>query len=447
MRARALLPLAAIAVAAFADFAQAQDSIGYRPAPPNALQGGFSPSAPQPATAQPARPQQEQAAPPLDPWNSFAPVSPGVTAGNVTFLPSVTAGAFYDDNVFATHDNRQGSWGEIVHPELGLRTAGQNYAVEARGFIEQRWYNRFSTEDQLDGAGAVAATLMPDSDTQVVLKGGYARAHEARGTGDSTFTGFDKPVGFDTYSASAALNRRFNRWWTSLGAAGSWQHYDTPTIGGAPIDQSYRDGVIGVVNGRLGYVVAPLTSVFAEVAGNRRDFQVDSFDSTGYRVVGGVLLEQGPGARIKGEAYAGYMHQDYTGATFDTVSTFTYGGALAFLIAPRWTAVAAGSRNALESNSNLAGGVSVVESTLFGRLDYQVLPNLVVGAGASWIADQYNGVGRTDTSISPLVSVKYLASPNVTLGFDYRNVSFDSSGAGVLTYYRNVYLFSINARL
>ena len=141
------------------------------------------------------------------------------------------------------------------------------------------------------------------------------------------------------------------------------------------------------------------------------------------------------------------MHQDYTGATFDTVSTFTYGGALAFLIAPRWTAVAAGSRNALESNYNLAGGVSVVESTLFGRLDYQVLPNLVVGAGASWIADQYNGVGRTDTSISPLVSVKYLASPNVTLGFDYRNVSFDSSGAGVLTYYRNVYLFSINARL
>ena len=45
------------------------------------------------------------------------------------------------------------------------------------------------------------------------------------------------------------------------------------------------------------------------------------------------------------------------------------------------------------------------------------------------------------------MSVKYLAGPNVTLGFDYRNVSFDSSGTGVSTYYRNVYLFSINARL
>lgn len=445
MRVRAALPFAIIAIAASATLARAQDAPGYRPAPPNALQGGFSPTAPQSATAQPAQPQQQQAAPTVDPWNSFAPVSPGLTAGNVTFLPSVTAGAFYDDNVFATHSNRQSSWGEIVRPELGLRSAGRNYAVEARGFIEQRWYNQFSSEDTLDGAGAVAATLMPDSDTQVVLKGGYARAHEARGTGDSTFIGFDKPVGFDTYTASAALNKRFDRWWTSLGAAGSWQHYDTPTVNGVPIDQSYRDGVISVASGRLGYVVAPLTSVFAEVSGNRRDFQVDPYDSTGYRVVGGVLLEQGPGARIKGEAYAGYMYQDYTGVTFQTVSTFTYGGSLAFLIAPRWTAVALGSRNALESGLN--GGVSVVESSLAGRLDYQVLPNLIVGAGASWIADQYNGAGRTDYSLSPLVSVKYLASPNVTLGFDYRNISFDSSGAGVTTYYRNVYLFSINARL
>ena len=445
MPPRALLPIAATIIAvAFSSFSRAQEAPGSRLAPPNALQGGFSPTAPQSAVAQPAT-SQPGTTPTLDPWRSFTPVSPGVTTGNVTFLPSVTAGAFFDDNVFATHSNRQGSWGALVRPELGVRSSGPNYATEARGFIEQRWYDRFSSEDQLDGAAAVATTLMPDPDTQIVLKTGYARAHEARGTGESSFIGFDRPVGFDTYTASGALNKRFNRWWTSLGAAGSWQHYDTPTVGGVPVDQSYRDGVVSVVSGRLGYVVAPLTSVFVQGSGNQRDFHVDAFDSDGYRVVGGVLLEQGPGARIKGEAYAGYMYQNYTGATFNTVSTFTYGGTLAWLIAPRWTAVAAGRRDALESNLN--GGVSVVESELDGRIDYQLLPNLIVGAGASWIADEYNGAGRTDYSLSPLVSVKYLAGPNVTLGFDYRNVSFDSSGTGVSTYYRNVYLFSINARL
>ena len=153
----------------------------------------------------------------------------------------------------------------------------------------------------------------------------------------------------------------------------------------------------------------------------------------------------GQGARVRGEAFAGYMRQDYEGITFDTVSTFTYGGSLAFLLAPRWTGVVEGKRDALESALN--GGVSVIESLVAARLDYQVMPNFIVGAGASYLVDEFLSAGRTDRSISPLVSVKYLATPNITLGFDYRNVSFDSSGLGVSTYYRNVYLFSLNARL
>jgi hypothetical protein len=416
---------------------------------------GFSPTsqtAPATIGVQTAPENQQR----VDPWRSFAPVTPGFTAGSVTFYPSVTGGVFYDDNVFATHDNRQASWAGFVRPELGVRATGPNYAVEAKGFVESRWYSRFSSEDQVNGAAALAATIMPDKDTQVILKAGYARAHEERGTGESivinntpVFTGFDRPVGFNTYELAGTLNKRFNRWWTSFGAAGTWVQYDTPTILGIPIPQDYRDGLISVVSGRVGYVVAPLTSVFVEAAGNRRDFQVGVFDSTGYRVVGGVLLEQGPGARIKGEAYAGYMYQNYTGATFQTVSTFTYGGALAMLLAPRWTAVVTGRRDALESALTLpaTAGVSVIQSQLAGRIDYQILPNVIVGAGATWLSDEFLGANRTDTAVGPLVSVKYLMSPNVTLGFDYRNVTYDSTGAGVLGYYRNVYLFSIHAQL
>lgn len=200
-----------------------------------------------------------------------------------------------------------------------------------------------------------------------------------------------------------------------------------------------------MLSGRVGYVVAPLTSVFVEVAGNRRNFEVDIFDSRGYRVVGGVLLEQGPGARVKGEAYAGYMHQEYEGITFNTVSTFTYGGALAWLVAPGWTAVVEGKRNALESGLN--GGVSLVESLVGARLDCRVLPNLVVGAGATYLVDEFQGAGRIDRTLSLLVSVKYFVNPFLTLGFDYRNVSFDSSGFGTSSYYRNVYMLSLNARL
>jgi hypothetical protein len=431
MRVGAAFLVSAVVIVSGSASAQ---TYGQRPSPPQAVEGWA-----------PTTPRVSQQTSQADPWQSFSPVTPGVTAGQFTVYPSVTAGAFYDDNVFASHSNRQGSWGGLVRPELGLRTAGQSYAVEARGFVEKRWYSRFSGEDQTNAAVGLASTVMPDPDTQLVGKLRYVRAHEDRGSGESELTSFDKPVGYNTFEASGAVNKRFNRWWTSLGAAGSWINYDTPTIAGVPVNQSYRDGNIIVGTGRLGYVVAPLTSVFVEVAGNRRNFQVDAFDSRGYRVVGGVLLEQGPGARVKGEAYAGYMHQTYTGATFNTISSFTYGGALAWLIAPRWTAVVEGKRNALESGLN--GGVSLIESLAAARVDYVVMPNLIVGAGASYLVDEFQGAGRTDRALSPLVSVKYLVNPFVTVGFDYRNVSFDSSGVGVQTYYRNVYLLSINARL
>jgi hypothetical protein len=418
---------------------------------------GFSPTTTQ--TAQPApggAPIQQQS---MDPWRSFAPISPGVVAGPWVLFPAITGGAFYDDNVFATHSIRQSDWAGFVRPELGARTAGQNHTVEAKGFLEDRWYRRFSSENQLNGGAAAAATVMPDNDTQIVVKGGYLRGHEDRGTGESiiltptgtvtTFTGFDRPLGFNLYEISGALNKRFNRWWTSVGAAGTWSQYDTPTINGVPQFISYRNGLVSVVSGRVGYVVAPLTSLFVEAAGNRRDFQSNPFDSNGYRVVGGVLLEQGPGARVKGEAFAGYMYQNYNGIGFQTVSTFTYGGALAWVIAPQWTAVVNGRRNALESAFSTTGslGSSVVESEVGGRLDYQVLPNVVIGGGATWLQDQFLGQDRTDSAISPLASVKYFATPNLILGFDYRNVTFDSNNAGVLSYYRNVYLFSIRAQI
>ncbi|HZP78224.1 MAG TPA: outer membrane beta-barrel protein [Pseudolabrys sp.] len=388
-----------------------------------------------------------------DRWPSSVAPAPavGFTAGAWQIFPQVTAGAFYDDNVFATNSNRQSDWGYLVRPEIGARTQGSNYVFTTQGFVEDRQYTRFKSEDQVNGAVGAATVVQPDNDTQVVGRLRYVHGHEDRGTGESVFGTFDKPVAYDTLEAAGAFNKRYNRVWTSVGVAELWSHYQNPTIGGVPVDFGYRDGNVTWVNGRAGYVVAPLTSVFVEVAGNDRHWQVSAFDSDGYRVVGGVLLEPGQGARLIGEAYAGYMYQTYNGSTFQTVSTFTYGGLMQWLIAPQWTAVFVGRRDALESaglttTAPITSGVSLIESLVGARLDYAIQPNFIVGAGASYLVDEFVGAGRTDRILSPLVSVKYLPTRNITLGFDYRNVSFGSSGLGVLAYYRNVYLFSINAK-
>ncbi len=441
---------AALCWAALTSTSFAQQWPGERPAPPSALDGlqptttAESPNAPPVA---PQRASQRVA----DPWQ-LVPTTPGIQLSpSTTLYPGVTLGTFYDDNVFASPNNRRGSWGYVERPELGLRSSGQNYIFEAAGFVEGRQYQRFSSDNQINASVGMGGTFQPDATTQLVGRVRYIHAHEDRGVGESNLAIFDRPVAYDNFEASGAFNKRFGRLWTSLGLADSIQRYQDPTIIGLPIDQSYRNGDIAVGTVRVGYAVAPLTSLFVEWAGNRRNFRVDNFDSRGYRAVGGVLLEPGVGARVRGEVYAGYMYQDYSGATFQTVSTFTYGGSLAFLLAPRWTGVVEGRRVALESALNptgvLNGGVSLVESIASARLDYALLPNLFVGAGVSYIVDEFKGANRTDRSLSPLVSVKYLVDPRITLGFDYRNLAFDSSGFAVPGYRRNVYLFTLNARI
>jgi len=392
----------------------------------------------------------------LVPGQSVGPYQPlGFPTERVIWYPSVTGATFFDDNVFARHNNRQGDWAGVVRPELAWRSTNlPNVEVVGSSFIEQRWYNRFTSEDQLNGGAAMGTTVRAGENTQLITRMSYLHGHEDRGTSDSINTAFLRPLAYDQADVAGAINQRYGRFWTSVGAAGAFIHFGNGTLAGVQIPQTYRDGTIAYVPFRLGYVVAPLTSVFVEASFNRRDFHVDPFDSRGYRVVGGALFEPGPGSRIKGEIFGGYMNQNYTGFGFQTVSTFTYGSSLAFLLRPDLTAVLEGRRDAREASLSggvfvgaLGDGVSVIESVVAGRMDWAVQPNLVLGAGVAYIEDQYLGAGRTDRAVSPLASVKYFANRYLTLGFDYRYLNFDSSGLGVLGYYRNVYLFSAHVRM
>jgi hypothetical protein len=95
---------------------------------------------------------------------------------------------------------------------------------------------------------------------------------------------------------------------------------------------------------------------------------------------------------------------------------------------------------------------------LGGRVDWRILPNVVIGGGITYLQDEYQGAlafGRIDRTLSPLASLKYLINTNLTAGFDFRRINF-ISGGGIATppfvnvnaipYNRDVYLFSLNGK-
>ncbi|MDB5641437.1 MAG: hypothetical protein JWN07_754 [Hyphomicrobiales bacterium] len=368
----------------------------------------------------------------------------GWKVGDVVVAPSITGGWIYDTNIFATRTNRQSDQILLLRPEMSLRSTGASHDVTASAFIESRRNVRFSSEDQINGGVGVGGTFNVNANTQVQGRAQYLRGHETRGAGESVFATTDKPTGFDQWEGAVALNNRFDRVWTSVGVAGLAINYDAAQFAGVSIPQQYRNGVISVANGRIGYVVAPRTSIFVEAAVNRRDFGIHDFDSTGMRTVAGVLLEPGPGSNLRGEAYAGYMYQNYAGVNFETVSTWTYGGAMGFLITPTFTITVEGRREAKESA--LAGGVSLIESQFGARADYQVASNVVVGAGASYVIDDFQGVGRSDRYWSPLATARYIVNPNLTFGLDYRRLTYNALGAPGADFGRDVYMVSLNGK-
>jgi hypothetical protein len=440
----------------------------------------------------PAQPVSSQASPSPSPSGSKQPTGTPFDGG--TLYTGATIGSFFDDNIFATHTNQQHDWAFFARPEMQWIKQSGNFTFQTDGYVEGRDYAHFTSENQINGGAGASFIETPDNDTQIVGGVRYLHAHLDRGASETVVatplgsqllsTLFAHPVSYDEELQSIALNKRYGNWWSSVGGAGMEIQYQNPTIGnfGAPgsgtvVDLGYADGGIGASNVRVGYVVAPLTSVFAEAAVNTRNWGVGYFDSTGYRVVAGLLFEQGTNARLKGEIWAGYMAQNYSGTTMSNVSTWTYGLGLAALVTDDVTAVFEGRREGKEAalglaalpsgalgassatcSADLAVCVSDIESEIGGRLDYRIMPKVVVGGGVTYLEDDYQGplaFGRIDRSLGPLASAKYFATPNITLAFDYRNLAFTSGGGAAplpftpvtaFPFHRNIYMLSLNAR-
>ena len=72
-----------------------------------------------------------------------------------------------------------------------------------------------------------AARSRPGENTQVVTRLQYLHAHEDRGTSNSTNANVRASrCSYDQLEAAGAINQRYGRFWTSLGAAAAFIHFD-----------------------------------------------------------------------------------------------------------------------------------------------------------------------------------------------------------------------------
>jgi hypothetical protein len=359
----------------------------------------------------------------------------GVRLGSWLFLPSLMANTSFDSNVFASGANPQSETIFNVRPELRIKSDWNRHSFEAFAAGEFARYRRFSSEDHNNFFAGAAGSA--DISRGFVAFGSveYAKQHEERGTGES-FAGFDKPVPFEQITGRASVARRFNR--LTVSAGGAVDNYDYEDVtrdhGATPVDQDYRDRNVFSLSSRVAYEISPMTSVFVEVGWNKRDFRTSPLNSDGWRGTGGVSFELS--RLIQGEAFVGYMSQNYDSPTILDVSSYTYGGNLKWMPTPLTTVTLLGERKIGESS--FGGGFSSrIKSDIGVRVDHELLRNLIASGRLGFEWDEFQGTGRNDEYVKAGASLLYLLNPYFSVSGDYRYTDFSTNAPGVNDYRRH----------
>ena len=372
----------------------------------------------------------------------------GVPAGAVTVFPEASVTGTFNDNIYATDTNTESDFITTLAARVSAVSTWSRHALNLRAGLAQYLYNDNDDEDRLDwdvgGDGRIDITR----DTNVTAGLSYAELSEDRGAPNAIGLA-SEPTEYSLLAANAALNHRFNRVTSRIGATYSDFDYDTvPLTGGGVLNQDFRDREEYTQLLRLGYDVSPDTNVYVQGTLNQREYDQKppvvalNRDSDGYAVVAGADFRLTNLAQ--GGVYAGYQSQDYADPTLPEIDGVAFGANVDWFVTPL-TTVRFEAGSAIEET--IAAGASGYTDNSAGlRIDHELMRNVIVGGAISFANQDYEGIARDDDVTRAGLSVDYLLNRNFSLRLGYDYADRDSSVAG-LDYSRNEVGLTLKAAL
>ena len=350
----------------------------------------------------------------------------GIGLGGFRAYPRVDLGLAYDDNIYRADDSLAGgvTSDSLIQlgPAVGIRSGWSRHSLNVGLFLSSDLYMDETDEDSTDwGIGASGQVDLMDSTN---LTGGinYQDLTEPRG-GINSPVNISEPSEYDQFDMNFALNHRFNQLTASVGAEYTDVEYDLT-------GQQYRDRSTWRGMGELGFEFSPGYSAFGRVIINDRDYDnaqaLGSQDSDGYTFAAGISSELGN--LISGDAWLGYMDQDYDDSSFQDVDGFSFGANLSWEPTTLTTVRVSAYRLIQDSATLGIGGIMTTGGGV--GVDHELSRDLDLTADLDISNGDYEGSTRDDDTVSVSIGLDYQMTRKLDCSIKYAYDDRDSNIAG-----------------
>ena len=241
------------------------------------------------------------------------------------------------------------------------------------------------------------------------------------------------PTEYYQTHAQAILNYNPAHFGFRLGALFDNYEYDTTQVfaPGTAISNADRDRNEYDLYGRATYEFSPGYAVFAQgdyiQAAYDQLLDRNGFDrnNAGYRENIGVSMQVSH--LVQGEAYIGYLQQDYH-SPFRDVSGVNFGGALDWFAQEDLTVHLTASHVLVATT--LASASTNDDELVRLSGDYELLPNVILQAGFDYTDSRFKGITRDDQVTGADLGVNYLLNRYLSADIRYRHENRTSNAAG-----------------
>jgi len=353
-------------------------------------------------------------------WPGYEP--PGIRYHSWMFYPSVSAGALFDSNVFATSSNHESDIAAVLHPSLRVTRESESNPVTFDAYVKSLQYSHFSSLDQTDASARVNGRIDLRHDSAILYNFQAAFLHEAIGSLSSPL-GAVTPTPYAYVHENVTYWKQFGRLGMSVGFRND--NYDFGSAraqNGSTISQDSRDGSIYAGHARVDYAFSGNLGAFSAFEGNVRDLRgspTAPLGSHGYRSLSGFNFNLT--RLISGELGAGFTSQRFDDPLIGTVAGPAYRALLRWSPTRSVDVTFKAEEITTEAVETIASGVRA-QALMLG-VDYELRRNVVLSTVGGYENDKFVGQDRQDQVFSATTSLQYLLNRFSSVSLQYKYVN------------------------